>query len=48
MGEECKIERFGTDGDMKRMIALIQEYDGKVDALAWGSIFTFLLKINAM
>ena len=38
MGEECKIERFGTDGDMKRMIALIQEYDGKVDAFGLGGI----------
>lgn len=46
MGEECKIERFGTDGDMERMIALIQEYDGKADAFGLGGIDLYVSAVD--
>lgn len=46
MGEECKIERFGTDGDMKRIIALIEEYDGKVDAFGLGGIDLYIYAVD--
>lgn len=38
MGEEFKIKRVGTDGDLKRTIALLRELDGKVDAFGLGGI----------
>ncbi len=46
MGEECKVERFGTDGDMGRMIALLQEYDGKVDAFGLGGIDLYISAVD--
>jgi len=36
LGEMVRLERIGTDGDMKRAAALYQELDGKVDALGVG------------
>jgi hypothetical protein len=36
LGEECLLERRGTDGDMKRFGDLFAELDGKVDALGVG------------
>ncbi len=38
LGEEVRIERIGTDGDMEKAILLIKELDGKVDALGMGGI----------
>ena len=38
LGEKCVIERIGTDGDLKRAVALIRELDGKVDAFGMGGI----------
>lgn len=41
-GCNCHIERIGTDGDMKRMVALIKEMDGKVDAFGLGGIDIYI------
>lgn len=46
MGEECKVERFGTDGNMGRMIDLIKEYDGKVDAFGLGGIDLYVSAVD--
>lgn len=43
---ECRVERFGTDGDMRRMIALIEEYDGKVDAFGLGGIDLYVQAVD--
>jgi len=42
LGEKFTIERKGTDGDIKKAIELIQEYDGKVDAFGMGGIDLYL------
>jgi hypothetical protein len=36
LGEEILIERIGTDGDLDRAAKIIQDFDGKVDALGLG------------
>lgn len=36
------LERRGTDGDIKKMIALIRELDGKVDAFGLGGIDLYI------
>lgn len=41
-GESVIVERRGTDGDMKRAVALLQELDGKVDAFGMGGIDLYL------
>ena len=46
LGEECKVERFGSDGDMRRMIELIKEYDGKVDAFGLGGIDLYVSAVD--
>lgn len=38
MGEAFIIERRGTDGDMDKVISLVKEFDGKVDAFGMGGI----------
>lgn len=38
LGEDFIIERIGTDGDIKKAIELIKEYDGKVSAFGMGGI----------
>lgn len=42
LGERYLIERIGTNGDMKKAIALIKELDGKVDAFGMGGIDLYL------
>lgn len=37
-GEDFSLERIGTDGDIKKAIAMIKELDGKVAALGMGGI----------
>lgn len=37
-GETCRLERVGTDGDMQKMIRMISELDGKVDAFGLGGM----------
>jgi len=36
LGEKVEIERRGTDGDVKKMIQIFQENDGKVDIFSLG------------
>ena len=36
LGEQVRIERIGTDGDLKKAAQLFKELDGKVDALGLG------------
>jgi hypothetical protein len=36
LGEEVEIERRGTDGDVKKMMQIFQENDGKVDIFSLG------------
>jgi hypothetical protein len=38
LGEPFVIERIGTDGDMRRFAALVEELDGHVDAIGMGGI----------
>jgi hypothetical protein len=43
LGETFVLERRGTDGDMKKFGELIQELDGKVDALGVGGADIYLV-----
>lgn len=38
LGEKFVVERIGTDGDLEKVIELIKELDGKVDAFGMGGI----------
>ena len=38
LGVPCQVERIGTNGDIQKMISLIKELDGKVDAFGLGGI----------
>lgn len=42
LGEEFEVSRRGTDGDFNQAIALLQELDGKVDAVGLGGIDVYL------
>ncbi|CCJ34315.1 hypothetical protein [Caloramator australicus] len=42
LGENFIIERIGTDGDFNRVLELIREMDGKVDAFGMGGIDLYL------
>lgn len=42
MGEKFIIERIGTDGNMKKAINLIENLDGKVDAIGMGGIDLYI------
>jgi len=42
LGQEVEIERRGTDGDVKKMMQLYQEYDGKVDVFTLGGTDLYL------
>jgi len=44
LGGKVEIERRGTDGDVKKMMQIFQENDGKVDVFSLGgteSLFVF-------
>lgn len=43
LGQTVKLQRIGTDGDMKKAAALIREFDGQVDAIGLGGIDLFLM-----
>jgi len=43
LGEQFEISRVGTDGDFNRAIDLLQELDGKVDAIGLGGIDVYLV-----
>lgn len=42
LGQEIEIERKGTDGNVKKMMQLYQEFDGKVDVFALGGTDLYL------
>ncbi|HBC91988.1 MAG TPA: quinate 5-dehydrogenase, partial [Pelotomaculum sp.] len=42
LGESFEIARVGTDGDFNRALELLQELDGKVDAIGLGGIDVYL------
>ncbi|WP_406677534.1 quinate 5-dehydrogenase [Moorella sp. ACPs] len=42
LGEKFRIERIGTDGDTERMINLIRELDGQVDAFGLGGMDLYI------
>lgn len=42
LGERFVVERIGTDGDMARFKALVEELDGRVDAIGMGGIDLYL------
>jgi len=42
LGKKYKIERIGTDGDLKKAIELLKQMDGKVDAFGLGGIDLYL------
>ena len=46
LGEQYKIERIGTDGDMKKMVEKIRELDGKVDAFGLGGMDLYVYAVN--
>ncbi|MCR3922439.1 MAG: quinate 5-dehydrogenase [Firmicutes bacterium] len=37
-GQACQVERIGTDGDMKKMMTMIEELDGQIDAFGLGGM----------
>jgi hypothetical protein len=42
LGETYIVERKGTDGDIKKAIALVEELDGNIDAFGMGGIDVYL------
>lgn len=42
LGEEFDIRRIGTDGDLKKAAAILEELDGSVDAIGLGGIDIYL------
>jgi hypothetical protein len=45
-GEEYRIERIGTDGDMKKMVEKIAALDGKVDAFGLGGMDLYVYAVD--
>ncbi len=45
-GEQYKIERIGTDGDMNKMVTMIKELDGKVDAFGLGGMDLYIYAVD--
>lgn len=43
LGEDVRVSRVGTDGDVQRAAALIRELDGTVDAIGLGGIDRYLI-----
>lgn len=41
-GENFKIERIGTDGDLEKAINMVKSLDGKVDAMGMGGIDLYI------
>ena len=46
LGEEYKIERIGTDGDMQKMIEKIRGMDGHVDAFGLGGMDLYIYAVD--
>jgi hypothetical protein len=45
-GEQFKVERIGTDGDMQAMVEKLSELDGKVDAFGLGGIDLYVYAVD--
>lgn len=43
LGEKFFIKRMGTDGDIKKAIKIIEQYDGKIDAFGMGGIDLYIV-----
>ncbi len=46
MGEQYKVERIGTDGNMKKMVEMIEDLDGKVDAFGLGGMDLYIYAVD--
>ena len=46
LGQEFRVERVGTDGDMEKAIQMIRELDGTVDAFGMGGIDLYICAGN--
>ncbi len=46
MDQSITLQRIGTDGNMAKMIELIREYDGKVDAFGLGGIDLYIQAVD--
>ncbi len=46
LGNQYKIERIGTDGNMDKMIEIITELDGKVDAFGLGGMDLYIYAVD--
>ena len=46
MNQSFTLERIGTDGDLSKMIELIREYDGKVDAFGLGGMDLYIQAVD--
>lgn len=46
LGQTYKVERLGTNGDMKAMIGKITELDGKVDAFGLGGMDLYIYAVD--
>ncbi len=46
LGQTYKVERLGTDGDMKAMIDKITEMDGQVDAFGLGGMDLYIYAVD--
>jgi len=46
LGEEYRIERIGTDGNMSKMVEKISELDGKVDAFGLGGMDIYVYAVD--
>ncbi len=46
MGQDFQVKRIGTDGSMEKMLSLIREYDGKVDAFGLGGMDLYIQAVE--
>jgi len=46
LGKDYKVERLGTDGNMRAMISKVKEMDGHVDAFGLGGIDLYLYAVD--
>ena len=46
MGQGYKIERIGTDGNMNKMVEIIKELDGKVEAFGLGGMDLYIYAVD--
>ncbi|HOP69934.1 MAG: quinate 5-dehydrogenase [Dethiobacteria bacterium] len=46
LGQECRVERIGTDGDFEKLSDYIARMDGKVDAFGLGGIDLYVFSLH--